>query len=66
MAGYKMTSAEFRQIQATVGWNGRRLAAELGLSPDTVSRLRYGREARNPITGPVVLAMRALASGWRP
>jgi DNA-binding transcriptional regulator YiaG len=65
MSEPEMKSTEFRQIHAGLGWNGTYLASVLGVSPDTVSRWRFGYELE-PIRGPVVLAMRALASGWRP
>lgn len=59
----EMTSTEFRTIQAELGWSGTFLAGRLGLAPDTISRMRF---QDRPIRGPVVLAMKALASGWRP
>lgn len=63
MAAHEITSDDFRSVQARVGWTGKKLADELGVAPDTVSRWRYQAQ---PIRGPVALAMKALASGWRP
>lgn len=59
----EMTSAEFRHLQNTLGWSNTRLAVSLDVSPDTVSRWRFQKAA---LSGPVILAMKALASGWRP
>lgn len=63
MSKPKMTSAEFRLLQAEIGCTGKRLAGWLDLTPDTISRMRF---QEHPIRGPAVLAMKALASGWRP
>ena len=63
MKVFEMDSAEFRQIQAGLGWNGTYLASTLGVAPDTISRWRFQAHL---ISGPSVIAMKALASGWRP
>jgi DNA-binding transcriptional regulator YdaS (Cro superfamily) len=58
-----MTMEEFRSCQQQIGCTGAQLARWLGIKPLTVTRYRTGALQ---IPGPVALAMKALASGWRP
>ena len=58
-----MSPAEFITMQKHIGCNGAQLAQWLGVTPLTITRYRVGKTA---IPGPVELAMKALASGWRP
>lgn len=58
-----MTAGEFIQLQERIGCSAAQLARWMGLSPLTVTRYRTGAV---PIPGPVALAMKALATGFRP
>jgi hypothetical protein len=57
-----MTNDQFRITQAHIGCSNKWLADMFDVSPETISRWRLDR----PISGPVAIAMIALASGWRP
>lgn len=54
---------DFRILQERIGCTGAQLARWLDVTPLTVTRYRTGAM---PIPGPVALAMKALAEGWRP
>jgi len=58
-----MNKDEFRNAQAKIGCSGVQLARWLDLTPLTVTRYRTGFM---PVPGPVAIAVKALASGWRP
>jgi DNA-binding transcriptional regulator YdaS (Cro superfamily) len=58
-----MTTAEFNACLERIGCTGVRLATWLDVKPLTVTRWRTGAVA---VPGPAALAVRALASGWRP
>jgi hypothetical protein len=58
-----MDKTEFTAIQATIGCTGTQLARWLDVKPLTITRYRTGA---NDIPGPVAVAMKALATGWRP
>jgi hypothetical protein len=58
-----MSCKEFIQAQERIGCTGAQLARWMGLSTLTITRYRTGAA---PVPGPVSLAMKALASGWRP
>jgi DNA-binding transcriptional regulator YiaG len=54
---------EFKDAQERIGWSNRRMAAALGVTEDTVCIWRNGRRE---VPGPVSVAVKALADGWRP
>lgn len=58
-----MTQHEFVTAQERIGCTGSQLARWMGVTPLTITRYRTGTIA---VPGPVALAMKALASGWRP
>jgi len=58
-----MTADEFRILQDRIGCTGAQLARWLDVKPVSVTRWRTGA---TDVPGPVALAMKALASGWRP
>lgn len=58
-----MTQQEIIKAMDDIGCTGDRLARWLNVTPATVTNWRVGR--RN-IPGPAVIAIKALASGWRP
>lgn len=58
-----MDAKEFIALQDKIGCTGAQLARWLDMRPLSITRYRTGA---NEIPGPVALAMRALADGWRP
>jgi len=58
-----MNKEDFRTAQAKIGCTAAQLARWLDLTPLTITRYRTGYL---PVPGPVSLAVKALASGWRP
>ena len=58
-----MTPNEFIALQDRMGCTGAQLARWLDLKPLSITRYRTGA---TEIPGPVALAMKALATGWRP
>lgn len=62
-----ITPAQFEALRVRAGLSPADLARALRLSPasgfNTVMKMREGA---CPISGPVAIALEALASGWRP
>lgn len=58
-----MNATEFIMVQDAIGCTGAQLARWLDVKPLTITRYRTGA---NDIPGPVAVAMKALATGWRP
>lgn len=58
-----MNDAQLRISIKQIGCTGAQLARWLGVTPLTVTRWRTGAIE---VPGPAALAIKALASGWRP
>lgn len=58
-----MTAKQFQKLQSQIGMDNNELAALFTLHAQSISRFRTGAQ---PIPGAVGIAMKALATGWRP
>lgn len=66
-AGLSMTAERFHELRIAAGMSFAELADALRLTGlNAISQLREMERGKRDVTGPIGVAMQALADGWRP